>query len=338
MKNCENDHLLSRKKFLKYTLIATGSAFLYPFCKRPQGIENKNIPVDRRDVSDFLLKKYRDEFGASRGNSHGFSPHCVNCKGNCAWQTFENGGIITREEQVAGYPSISSTIPDANPRGCNKGAIHSASLIEKDRLLYPLKRTGKRGSGKFKRITWDEAAAEIAEKVIEIAGAKEFEKIMVYAGTGILSPVRRAAALRFGSLLGSVRFNVASAIGDMFPGASIAYGVSAIGCSSEAWYEADYVLLWGINPTVTRIPDAHYLWEGKYRGSRVVTVSPDYSPSARQSSLWIPIKNGTDSFLAASMIHVILKEKLYNEDFIREQTDIPFLVKVSYGKLLGNLI
>ena len=162
------------------------------------------------------------------------------------------------------------------------------------------------------------------KRLWSLRAKKEFDRLMVYAGTGILSPVRRGASLRLGSLLGAVRFNVAGAVGDMFPGATIAYGISTVGCSSEAWYEADYLLVWGINPTVSRIPDAHYIWEGKYRGARVVSISPDYNPTARQSSQWIPINPGTDSFFAMSMINVIIKERLYDAEFIREQTDLPF--------------
>ena len=247
---------------------------------------------------------------------------------------FEQGGRVVREEQLAEYPQIAPDYPDANPRGCNKGALHSQSLYEKDRILYPMKRAGARGEGKWEKISWDDALLEVAEKIVEMASKEEFDQMMVYAGTGILSPVRRAASLRLGSLLGAVRLNVASAVGDMFPGATTTYGISTVGCTSEAWYEADYVFTWGINPSVTRMPDAHYLWEGKYKGTRVVSISPDYNPTARQSSLWIPIKPGSDSFLAMSMVHVIIKEKLFDKNFMREQTDLPLLVKLEDGRLL----
>ncbi len=321
---------LDRRTFLKYAALAGAAAVLGPQC-----ISRESSGAPRiREVSARTLNLYRSELVYTRGDSRGYSPHCVNCKGNCAWDIFERDGRIVREEQVAGYPQISPEIPDANPRGCNKGALHSQSLYEKDRVLYPLKRIGPRGGGKWKRISWDEALEEIAENIVDVAGKGEFDKLMVYAGTGILAPVRRGASTRLGSLLGAVRFNVASAVGDMFPGATITYGISTVGCSSEAWYEADYLLIWGINPTVSRIPDAHYIWEGKYRGNRVVTLSPDYSPTARQSSLWIPINPGADSFFAMSMVNAIIKEKLYDEEFIREQTDLPFLVKLADGKLL----
>jgi DMSO reductase family type II enzyme molybdopterin subunit len=334
------DDGINRRSFLKAAggILASSSMFS-PFVHAKEKTlpdTHEFVPEDLRVISPETLNQYRSQFTYSRGDSTGFSPHCVNCKGNCAWQTFEKDGRIVREEQVAEYAQIRADIPDANPRGCNKGAIHSQSLYEKDRLLYPMKRAGERGAGKWKRISWDEAFTEIAERIIDKLTRQEFAKIMVYAGTGILSPLKRGAGLRFGSLIGAVRFNVAGPLGDMFPGATIAYGNSLSGTTSEAWYDADYLLIIGANPMVARIPDAHYISEGRYKGNRVVTVSPEYSPSARASSLWIPIKVGTDSLFIASMNHVILKEKLYNEKFIKELTDLPFLVRVKDKKLLNG--
>jgi DMSO reductase family type II enzyme molybdopterin subunit len=336
----KSDDGINRRSFLK----AAGGIFAFTsiFSRFSHAKEenltdiNEYIPEDLRVVSPGTLNEYRSQFTYTRGDSTGFSPHCVNCKGNCAWQTFEKDGRIVREEQVANYPQIRTDIPDANPRGCNKGAIHSQSLYEKDRLLFPMKRAGERGSGKWERISWDKAFTEIAERILDKLAKKEFEKIMVYAGTGVLSPLKRGAGLRFGSLIGAVRYNVAGPVGDMFPGATIAYGNSLAGTTSEAWYDADYLMVIGANPMVARIPDAHYINEGRYKGNRVVTISPDYSPTARASALWIPIKVGTDSLFVASMNHVILKERLYNEEFIRELTDLPFLVKVKDKKLLNG--
>ncbi len=336
----KSDDRINRRSFLKAAggIIASTSIFgrlSHANEETPHDI-NKYVPEDLREVSTGTLNGYRSEFKYTTGDSSGFSPHCVNCKGNCAWQTFEKDGRIVREEQIADYPQIRSDIPDANPRGCNKGAIHSQSLYEEDRLLFPMKRNGERGSGKWKRISWDEAFTEIAEKLIDKLSKKEFEKIMVYPGTVILYPLKRAAGLRFGSIIGAVRYNVAGPLGDMFPGATIAYGNSLSGTTSEAWYDADYLLIIGANPMAARIPDAHYINEGIYKGNRVVTIAPEYSPTAKASSLWIPIKVGTDSLFIASMNHVILKEKLYDEKFIKELTDLPFLVKVKDKKLLSG--
>jgi dimethylsulfide dehydrogenase subunit alpha/complex iron-sulfur molybdoenzyme family reductase subunit alpha len=277
---------------------------------------------------------FRREFNAVSGDSTGYAFHCSNCQGNCAWKIHSRNGMILREEQLAQYPQTNRHIPDANPRGCNKGAIHSQAMYEKDRIKYPLKRTGKRGSGKWKRISWDKAITEISEKIVDTLMQHGPGSLMFYAGTGLLSQGRRAGPLRLGSLLGSIRLYPSSAVGDMFTGASLAYGIPNIGHSLDAWFEMDYILLWGINPNVTRIPDAHYLWEGRYNGAKIVTISPEYSPTAMHSDLWVPINPGSDSFLAMSMINVVFREKLYKESFIKEQTDLPFLVRLDNKKLL----
>src|SRR3989337_3503136 len=109
--------------------------------------------------------------------------------------------MVNGEEQLAQYPQIAMDIPDANPRGCNKGTIHSQAMYEKDRLLYPQKRTGARGEGKWTRISWDQAIAEISEKVVDTLAQHGPGSLMVYCGTGILSQGRRAGPLRLGSPL-----------------------------------------------------------------------------------------------------------------------------------------
>lgn len=294
------------------------------------GVDDPLTAYPGRAWEDF----YRKEFADTRGDSQGFAFHCSNCQGNCAFRVYAKDGVVTREEQLAQYPQIDWEIPDANPRGCNKGTIHSQAMYEKDRLHYPLKRAGKRGEGKWERITWEQAISEISDKVVDTLAEHGPGALMLYTGTGILSQGRRAGPLRLGSLLGSTRLYPSSAVGDMFTGATLAYGIPNVGTSLDAWYEMDYIVLWGINPNVTRIPDAHYLWEGKYNKAKVITIAPEYNPTSIHADQWIPIQPGSDSFLAMSLVYVTFKEKLYKEAFIREQTDLPFLVRRDNGKLL----
>jgi len=279
---------------------------------------------------------YRGEFRASRGDAQGFAFHCSNCQGNCAWRVFAKDGKVTREEQSAAYPQIHPRIPDANPRGCNKGIVHSKEMYQGDRLLHPLKRTGARGAGKWERISWEQACAEIADKVVTTLAEHGPADLMVYTGTGILSQGRRAGPLRLGSLLGAQRLYPASAVGDMFTGASLAYGLANVGHSLDAWFEAKTIILWAINPIVTRIPDAHYLNEARYNGATIYTITPDYNASCKFATHWVPIKPGTDAYLAMSLLHVLLRDQLIDEDFIREQTDLPFLVREDNGELLRH--
>ena len=156
----------------------------------------------------------------------GYAAHCINCVGNCAFRIYVKDGIVLREEQLAEYPQINPDTPDANPRGCQKGAIHSAAMYEGDRLRYPMKRAGERGEGRWQRISWDQATTEIADRIVDI-----FEKygpgaLMTHTGSGNLSHVRLAAPYRLASLLGGVQLDIFTDVGDLNTGAHLAYGDS----------------------------------------------------------------------------------------------------------------
>ena len=84
----------------------------------------------------------------------------------------------------------------------------------------------------------------------------------------------------------------------------------------------------------TRIPDAHFFWEARYNGTEVVTITPDFNASAMHSSKWLNPKPGTDAALAMAMVQVILEEGAIEWDYVREQTDLPFLVRTDNRKFL----
>jgi len=94
--------------------------------------------------------------------------HLANCvyQRNCCWNLYIKDNIVWREEQLATYPRTNGDVPDFNPRGCQKGASYSKRMYDQSRLTMPLKRVGERGEGKWKRISWDQALTEIADKYI----------------------------------------------------------------------------------------------------------------------------------------------------------------------------
>lgn len=288
--------------------------------------------------ASFTESMYRDEFNYTYGvkEEHGFAYHCVNCQGNCAWEVWSNNGVVTRENQSARYPVINPKIPDFNPRGCNKGVLHSQVMYEKDRILYPMVRVGERGEGKWKRISWDEAAEMAAQKCWDVMTDPDRgpDKLMVHAGTGLLTEGRRGGPLRFSTQIGAVRIYPASYLGDMFSGAAVAYGEGNLGCTYDFQYTVDVAIMWGANPDNTRIPDAHFIWEGKYNGAKVIVITPEFNASARHADVWVPIKSGADSIVAMAIINHIIDNKLYALNAVKTYTDLPFLVRKDNGKLL----
>jgi complex iron-sulfur molybdoenzyme family reductase subunit alpha len=298
------------------------------------GPEAAPVPAAAPDGTEAA---YRAEFAASYGDgeAHGYAYHCVNCQGNCAWEVWTDAeGRITRENQSASYPAIAPDVPDANPRGCNKGVQQSQMLRQADRLLYPMRRAGARGEGKWKRISWDEAITEVASRLYETMLAKGPAGNYVHMGSGMLTEARAASVKRLGTLLGAVRPYIASSVGDMFPGVSVVYGEGNIGCTYDFIYGADVAVFWGCNPNTSRIPDAHYLWEAKYRGAKVIVVTPEYNSTAIHADLWVPVKAGYDGHLALSILNVLLRRKRYDPRFLAEFTDLPLLVRSDTKELV----
>lgn len=329
---------ISRRDALKNLLLGTvaakvGRAESPTPSPAPVRVEN---PLEAYPEAQSTEELYRAEFNLVRGNpeERGFSFHCVNCQGNCALETWTSSGQVSRESQSACYPLLSPTLPDANPRGCNKGTQHSQTMYGGDRLLYPLKRAGERGAGQWKRISWDEAITDICnhlhDGLVQHGPASNY----IHVGAGVLTEARAASIKRLGSLLGAVRPYVASYVGDMFPGVSVVYGEGNIGCTSDFVFQTNVAIFWGCNPNTSRIPDAHYLWEGKYNGSKIIVIAPELNSTAIHADLWVPLKAGFDGHLALSIIQRILARKLYKPEFLKEYTDLPFLVRTDTQELL----
>ena len=127
---------------------------------------------------------------------------------------------------------------------------------------------------------------------------------------------------------------IASYVGDMFPGVSVVYGEGNLGCTYDFIYGANVALFWGCNPNTSRIPDAHYLWEGKYNGAKVIVVTPEFNSTAIHADLWVPVKPGYDGHLALSILHRIVHAQLYDEAFLKQFTDLPLLVRTDTKELV----
>lgn len=259
----------------------------------------------------------------------------------CAWQqfcsfnVFTKDGILLREEQVAGYPARNDpAVPDLNPRGCQKGASFVRRIYAPDRLKYPLERAGERGEGKWRRISWDEALTKIADTIVDVLVKEGPEAVVNSIGTGAGQGYAAYALAGFFNSLGAPLPAQTSEIGDFWPGTALTFGKIYLGDSADNWFHADVILIWGGNPAFTHIPNFHYLAEARYHGAEIIVISPDTNASTVHADLWVPLNPGSDAALALSMAQVIMSEGLHREEFLKEQTDLPLLVRQDNGKFL----
>ncbi len=258
--------------------------------------------------------------------------HCVDCyPGNCPFRVYVKDGIVWREEQAATFQTIEEGVPDWNPMGCQKGAAWSQQLYSPDRLAYPLKRVGERGSGKWKRITWDEATTEIADAILDAIEEQGPESI-VQEGTPEVQTI--VPTSRFMGVIGGTTLDLQGSINDFSMGLHLTFGKFCPVSSADDWFHSELVLIWHMNPIYTRIPFYHFIAEARYHGAEVVTIAPDVSPSTVHADYYVPVNLATDAALALSMVQVILEEGLEDKTFIREQTDLSFLVRRDNGRYI----
>jgi complex iron-sulfur molybdoenzyme family reductase subunit alpha len=262
------------------------------------------------------------------------STHGVNCTGSCSWNVYVKNGQVWREEQAGDYPQFDEDLPDPNPRGCQKGACYTDYVNADQRIKYPLKRAGDRGAGKWNRISWDEAVTEIAEKLLEEVQAGRYDAISGFTPIPAMSPVSFASGSRLVNLLGGVSHSFYDWYSDLPPGQPITWGVQTDNAESADWYNADYLIAWGSNVNVTRIPDAKFFLEAAYEGTKRVGVFTDYSQTAIHCDEWIAPDPASDTALALGMARTIVDEGLYDEAHLKEQTDMPLLVREDTGKFL----
>ncbi|MDP2948438.1 MAG: molybdopterin-dependent oxidoreductase [Chloroflexota bacterium] len=254
--------------------------------------------------------------------------HCVDCyPGNCPFRVYVKEGIVWREEQAGNFEVVEKGVPDMNPMGCQKGAGWSQLLYGKERILYPLKRAGERGEGKWKRVSWDEALTDIADAVldsIQEVGPESVIHIGTPAQGGFMSGLLLS---RLMLLLGGLNTDVQGEINDFSPGFYLTFGKFDPASSVDDWFHAELTFIWHKNPIYTSIPWYHFVAESRYNGGEVVSVAPDANPSTLHSDYFVPVRIGTDPALALAMCKVVIDEGIYNATFVKEQTDLPLLVR-----------
>ncbi len=294
------------------------------------------------------------------------STHGVNCTGSCSWKIYVKNGLITWETQQTDYPRTRPGLPNHEPRGCARGASYSWYVYSANRVKHPLIRRrllelwreakaeygdpvdawqsivetpqrakaykSRRGLGGMVRGDWREVNEIIAAANIYTAKQYGPDRVIGFSPIPAMSMVSYAAGTRYLSLIGGVCMSFYDWYCDLPPASPQTWGEQTDVPESADWYNSKFLMMWGSNVPQTRTPDAHYMTEARYNGTKTVTVTPDYSEASKFGDIWLHPKQGTDSALAMALGHVILKEwhvqnsSDYFDDYIRRYTDMPCLV------------
>ena len=306
------------------------------------------------------------------------STHGVNCTGSCSWKVYVKDGIITWETQETDYPSAGPDSPEYEPRGCPRGAAFSWYTYSPTRVRFPYVRgvllemyreardrlgdpvlawaelmgdperrrryQAARGKGGLVRASWDEALEIVAAAQVHTIKEWGPDRIAGFSPIPAMSMASHAAGARYTSLLGGAMISFYDWYADLPVASPQVFGDQTDVPESADWWNASYLIMWGSNLPVTRTPDAHFMTEARYRGQKVIAVSPDYAVNTKFADEWLAAHPGTDGALAMAMGHVILKEFFVDrrvarfEDYVRRFTDLPFLVTLRQHEASGGYV
>ena len=241
-----------------------------------------------------------------------------NCGGRCVIRAHVKDGVLTRIE--------SDPDPDTKEqmalRGCLRGRSYRQIVYHPDRLKYPMKRVGKRGEGKFERISWDEATTMIANEIKRINekhGALSIHPLYASGNSGAVagtSFIKRLLGLYTGDYL---NYYGTYSSGQTRYATPYTYGTSNSGNHRADWANSKLIILDGFNPaeTVFGTNTMYYLRKAKEAGAKIIVIDPRYTDTALTlADEWIPIRPGTDSALIDAMAYTMIQENLHDQAFL----------------------
>jgi anaerobic selenocysteine-containing dehydrogenase len=238
---------------------------------------------------------------------------CIQCHNSCRLAATVNGDQLVSVEPDTEYPGAKTFNPIS--KGCPRRRAVVEYFYHPARLSYPLRKSKKRGENKWQKMSWADAFAEIGSQIRKVIDQYGPEAIATTSGTGRTHDETR---VRFFNLLGSPNH-----IGP----SEICYGpMCAMGYTLFGWRvfpvvrsNTRCIILWGGGGP--RYWDVFWRAAIKARrenGAKIIVIDPRGIDSIKQSDLWLQIRPGTDCALALGMIHHIIKEELYNKDFVEK--------------------
>lgn len=302
--------VMSRRSFVKWSAALGGSAVLVSGGINVPGVESVKT-ASAADETDVV-----------------WSSCNVNCGSRCPLRLHVQDGVVVRVE-ADDTGSDEYGTDEMQVRSCVRGHSIRQRLYNPDRLKYPMKRVGPRGSGEFERISWEEAFDTVAEKLQGVLDEYGNEAVYINYATGALGgtvskswPPRSTPIARMMNLVGGYlnHYGTYSAAQIGYAG-PFTYGSGFAANSIEDIVNSKLVVMFGNNPAATRMSGGGIVYAmqqlKQQSNVKVIVIDPRLSDSVvTMADEWIPIRPGTDAALVNALAYVLITEDLYDQDFL----------------------
>src|SRR3954447_8100947 len=253
--------------------------------------------------------------GRLRGMTEFFGACPLDCPDGCSWVVTVEDGVATRLRGNREHPFTAGAL-------CAKVNGYLEHTRAADRILHPLRRVGAKGEGRFERISWDEATAEIAARLHGVIGEYGGEAIWPFQGTGSLGYIQGLegrAGQRLWNVLGASRHDMTACSVAGRVGASYVTGTAA-GMDPETFAESKLILLWGTNTLTSGHHLCKFVLKARKRGAHIVAIDPIRTRTAAQADEHLAPLPGTDAALALGLLNVIVSMGAEDREYLDQNT------------------
>lgn len=237
-------------------------------------------------------------------------PH--DCPDTCAMLVTVKDGVAIEVKGDPDHPNTAGAL-------CTKVSRYVERTYHAERLLFPQKRVGRKGEGKFVRISWDEALDIIAAKLKSIAEQDPLA-ILPYSYAGTMGLVQgESMSMRFFNKIGASDLDrtICASAGSV----GYQYTIGAkIGTDTEQFEHAKLIIIWGSNPIASNLHFWMKVQEAKRRGATIIAIDPYRSLTAEKCHQHIALLPGTDTALALGLMHVLIRDDYLDHDYIKNYT------------------
>jgi anaerobic selenocysteine-containing dehydrogenase len=206
---------------------------------------------------------------------------------------------------------------------CAKVARYAERIHHPDRLLYPMRRSGPKGSGQFERISWDEAIKTIVTRFNAAEKAYGAESVWPYFYAGTMGRIQRNSINRLTHVKDYSRFHGTICTAIATPGFVAGTG-KLEGPDSREMRDADVIVLWGTNAASTQVNVMHHaIHARKNHGAKIIAIDIYHNTTMQQADLALCLKPGTDGALACAIMHILFRDDYADRPYMAQFTDVP---------------